>query len=191
MYSENDGKDRFLLAQLLSGNESAFDFLFRKYYKLLIISALRFLQDQDLAQSLVQDCFVRVWEKRNELNHVEDIYSYLGFMVRNQCIDHLRKAKRAQQVQITDQVDFLQSETEEGIDANDLSSRLWQSVTNLPERCRMAFEYSRIDGLPYSQIAVKMGISQKGVEALISRALKLLRADLVDFMCLFLIGIVY
>ncbi|MEI6139440.1 MAG: RNA polymerase sigma-70 factor [Mariniphaga sp.] len=191
MNSDNDGKDRFLLTQLLGGNESAFDFIFRKYYKLLVIYALRFLPDQDLAQSLVQDCFVRVWEKRHELNHVEDLYSYVGFMVRNQCIDHLRKAKRVQQVQITDQIEFLESATEEGIDANDLSSHLWHAVANLPERCRIAFEYSRIDGIPYTQIALKMGISQKGVEALISRALKLLRADLVDFMCLFLIGVVY
>ena len=191
MNSETDGKDRFLLDQLLKGNESAFDFLFRKYYKLLTVQALRFLHDQDSAQSLVQDCFVRIWEKRNELEHVQDLYSYLGFMVRNRCIDHLRNAKRAAQIQITDQIEFLGSETEEGIDANDLSSHLWQAVANLPERCRMAFEYSRIDGISYSQIALKMGISQKGVEALISRALKLLRADLVDFMCLFLIGIVF
>ncbi len=191
MNSENDAKEQFLLAQLLQGNESAFDFLFRKYYKVLTIKALKLVHDQDLAQSLVQDCFVHFWEKREQLNPIGDLYTYLGFMVRNRCIDHLRKAKRSQQVQITNQIDFIGSETEEGIDANDLSSHLWYAIANLPERCRIAFEYSRIDGITYSQIALKMGISQKAVEALISRALKTLRAELVDFMCILIIGIVF
>lgn len=191
MNSENDGKDRFLLAQLLEGNESAFDFLFRRYYKILTVKALKFVHDQDLAQSLVQDCFVHFWEKREQLDSIEDLYTYLSFMVKNRCIDHLRKLKRSHQVQITNQIEILESETEDGIDANDLSSHLWCAIANLPERCRIAFEYSRIDGITYSQIALKMGISQKAVEALISRSLKILRVELIDFMCILIVGIVF
>lgn len=182
MSSEKEDNDQFLFSQLRLGKEEAFDFIFRKYYKVLAVQAIRFIHVEDTAESLVQDCFVRFWEKRSELSAVGDLYSYLFFMVRNRCIDHIREQKRINQVPITDQVDFAESATEDHIDADDLGSHLWQAIAALPERCRMAFEYSRIDGLTYSEIALRMGISSKGVEALVSRALKTLRANLVDFL---------
>jgi RNA polymerase sigma-70 factor (ECF subfamily) len=97
-------------------------------------------------------------------------------------VDHLREQQRIKQVPIPNPTNFTENESEENIDANDLSSCLWQAVAKLPERCRIAFEYSRIDRLTYSQISIEMGISQKAVEALISRSLKILRAKLIDFL---------
>jgi len=187
MNFENEDNDQFLFSQMLVGKEEAFDFIFRKYYKVLIIQAVRFVHDQDSAQSLVQDCFVRFWEKRGQLSSIEDLYSYLFFMVRNRCIDHIREQKRIHLVPLTDQAEFPGNETEDTIQASDLNSHLWQAVAKLPERSRMAFEYSRIDGLTYSQISEKMGVSNKAVEALISRALKVLRANLVDFLCILIL----
>lgn len=182
MNFENENSDHFLFTQMLLGKEDAFDFIFRKYYKVLVIQAIRFVHDQDSAQSLVQDCFVRFWEKRCKLTNIDDLHTYLFFMVRNRCIDHLREQKRTHQVSINNQADYPESDTEDKIDASDLGSQLWQSVAKLPDRCRIAFEYSRIDGFTYPQIANKMGISNKAVEALVSRALKILRANLVDFL---------
>ncbi len=57
-----------------------------------------------------------------------------------------------------------------------------QALAQLPDRCREAFEYSRFEGLTYPQIAVKMNISVKAVEALMSRALKILRVELQDYL---------
>lgn len=184
MISESTDSDRFLFTQIHLGKEEAFDFIFRKYYKVFAVQAIRFVHDQDMAQSLVQDCFVRFWEKRRELSNVEDHYSYLFFMVRNRCIDHLREQKRIFQVPISNQTDSPEYETEEKIDADDLGSHLFKAIARLPERCRMAFEYSRIDGFSYQQIAENMGISQKAVEALISRSLKLLRASMTGYLCI-------
>ena len=182
MNFSKDDDDRFLFAQMRLGKEEAFDFIFWKYYKILTIQAIRFVHDQDAAQSLVQDCFVRFWEKQQQLSNVDEIYSYLLFMVRNRCIDHLREHKRTQQLFIKNQSDTIENEAEASIEADDLKFHLWLTIARLPNRCRKAFEYSRIDGLSYAQIANEMGISQKAVEALISRALKLLRADLAHFL---------
>jgi len=187
MNFESEDSDSFLLSQMRLGKEEAFDFIFRKYYKILVIQSIRFVHDQDSAQSLVQDSFVRFWEKRHELANVGNLQSYLLFMVRNRCIDHLREQKRSNQVIITNQADIPETDTEEKIDAKDLGTQLWLSVARLPDRCRIAFEYSRIDELTYEQIANKMGISHKAVEALVSRALKVLRANLVDFLGILLI----
>lgn len=191
MNSNNEDNDRFLSTQLYAGREEAFDFIFRKYYKVLTVQAIRFVHDQDSAQSLVQDCFVRFWEKRRQLSNIEDLYSYLFFMVRNRCIDHLREEHRIRQVPIAFVTDYAVHEIEETIDDKDLSTHLWLAIGRLPDRCRTAFEYSRIDGFTYAQIAQKMGISTKAVEALISRSLKLLRANLVDLlgMLFFLLNI--
>ena len=187
MNSESEENDLFLFTQMLQGKEEAFDYIFRKYYKILVLQAIRFVHDQDSCQSLVQDCFVRFWEKRHELSNIENLYSYLFFMVRNRCIDHLRELHRNNHFQITNQTDIPEFITEEKIDANDLSFHLWDAIAKLPDRSRKAFEYSRIDGFTYSEIANKMGISNKAVEALVSRALKSLRANLVDFLALLLL----
>lgn len=181
MTFEKEDKDQFLYVQIHLGKEEAFDFIFRKYYKVLVIQALRFVQVQDTAQSLVQDCFIKFWEKRLELSNVQDIHAYLFFMVRNKCIDHLREKKRSRHISIDDHSEFHENEVVEKIDADDLGVHLWHAISNLPERCRIAFEYSRIDGFTYSQIAQQMKISEKAVEALVSRSLKILRASLVDF----------
>jgi len=182
MYFNNESNDHFLLAQLQLGKEEAFDYTFRKYYKILTVQAIRFVKDQDSAQSLVQDCFVKLWEKKHELSNIEDVYSYLYFMMRNRCIDHIRNQKRAFQIQTTKLDDFIENEGEAAVDASEMSLQIWQTIAKLPDRCRKAFEYSRIDGFTYTQIANKMGISNKAVEALISRALKILRANLVDLL---------
>ena len=182
MEYENDDSDLFLLTQLKQGREEAFDFIFRKYYKILTIQAMRIVKDQDTAQSLVQDCFVRFWEKQNGVQNITDLYSYLYFMVRNRCIDNIREEKRLQYVPLTNQTDIAECETEADIENKDLNSHIWQAIAKLPIRCHKAFEYSRIDGLTYPQIAKEMGITPKAVEALISRALKLLRANLTDIL---------
>ena len=187
MTLEGEDHDFFLFAQIRLGKEEAFDYIFRKYYKTLVIHASRYVHVQDTAQSLVQDCFVKFWEKRLELTNIEDIHSYLFFMVRNKCIDHLRENKQRRQIPIGERSEFTDNEVVEKIDADDLSTHLWQTIACLPERCRLAFEYSRIDGLTYFQIAQKMGISDKAVEALISRGLKILRSKLVDFLGILLL----
>ncbi len=185
MTFEKEAADQFLFVQMKLGKEDAFNFIFRKYYKGLSLRALKIIRDEDTAQSIVQDCFVKFWEKRLELSNIGDIHSYLFFMVRNKCIDHLRSQKRQLQIPIGEYLEYSKNDVFEEIDAKDLSAHLWQAISHLPERCRLAFEYSRIDGYPYSKIAHTMGISEKAVEALISRSLKILRFRLIDFLSLF------
>ena len=184
MTFEKEENDQFLFVQMCLGKEEAFDFIFRKYYKIMTIQACKFVKNQDTAQSIVQDCFIKFWEKRFELSEIDSIHSYLFFMVRNKCIDYLREKKLHRQIPIGDQPEFSDNEVTEKIDADDLSNHIWKAIAHLPERCRIAFEYSRIDGYTYSIIAHKMGISEKAVEALISRSFKILRANLIDILAL-------
>lgn len=189
MKQQESISDQFIMQQIASGKEELFDFIFRKYYKSLCAQAVLYVKDNDLAQEIVQECFIRFWEKRSELDEVRKLSTFLSFMVRNRAIDFLRKEK----VQMT-LVDSLQYQHQNDSADNlaishEFEEILMEAILKLPDRCREAFEYSRFEGLTYGQIADKMGISQKAVEALIGRSLKLLRSDLIDylpFLCIFL-----
>jgi len=173
----------FVLAELARGQERAFDFIFRKYYKALCAQATVYVKDIDEAQGIVQESFIKLWGKREEAESIKNLPSYLTSMVRNQCIDHMRKVnvlnKTHQQGAANDEVE---NTTENLVLAHEFEEKLVVVLSNLPERCRIAFEYSRFENLTYPEIAEKMGISVKAVEALISRALKTLRTELKEYL---------
>ncbi|QGY45020.1 RNA polymerase sigma-70 factor [Maribellus comscasis] len=174
--------DNFLLAELRNGEERAFDFIFRKYYKALCAQAVAYVSDLDIAQSQVQECFIKLWEKRSNAAKIENIASYLSLMVRNQCIDYLRKSKSIANLHQKTGVENVQNTTGDTVLYHEFEEKLIIALASLPERSREAFEYSRFEGLSYTQIAERMGISVKAVEGLMSRALKVLRVELKDYL---------
>ncbi|MGE4586008.1 MAG: RNA polymerase sigma-70 factor [Mangrovibacterium sp.] len=175
--------ERFVLTCLKQGEEKAFDYIFRQYYKALCSQANLYVHDLDLSQSLVQDCFIRLWEIREEATDIDNLGSWLCVLVRNKCVDYLRKYRRES---VFDRTEVEQKEG--GTDllgqvfSHEFEERLILALNQLPERCRVAFEYSRFDGLTYPEIASRMNISVKAVEALISRSLKILRVELSEFL---------
>lgn len=179
---DNQNDMSFILDELKRGNERAFDLIFQQYYKPLCQFAFSFIKDQNTAESLVQEIFIKLWEKRENITNVDNILSYLVGMVRNQSIDFIRKEKSKSKIYASLQLEKSGNTTEEQISRNEFEESLLKSIANLPERCRTAFEMSRFEGLSNKEIAQKMEISVKGVEALIGRSLKLLRAELQEFL---------
>ena len=177
-----ENSDQFVLYALKGGQEKAFDYIFRKYYKALCAQANAYTSDLDLSQSLVQDCFIKLWEKRNQATDIENLSSYLSFMVRNKCVDYIRKERHVKVMAEgnMEKVDDQYSDTR--LLSREFEEKLVQALAILPERCRLAFEYSRFEGLTYPEIATKMNISVKAVEALMSRSLKILRTELKDYL---------
>ncbi len=174
--------DYFLLEKLKSGNISAFDSLFNKYYKNLCRFAFLLIHDADLSQSLVQNVFIKLWEKRFVLATINNVQGYLITMVRNQCFDYLKEKKVQKDALKKISKSELDNSTQDYIYCNDFEEKLIAVLFKLPPRCRMAFEYSRFKNMSNKEIASKMDITLKGVEALIARALKILRAELEDFL---------
>jgi RNA polymerase sigma-70 factor (ECF subfamily) len=181
---------RYLLSEFQKGQERAFDFIFRSYYKALCVQALSYVKDMDIAQDFVQDCFIKLWEKRKDATEIESISSYLFIMVRNQCIDYLRKQKKMEDIQQADIKEYYENTIESTLVSKEFEEKLILTVASLPDRCRLAFEYSRFEGLTYNNIALKMGISKKAVEALITRALVTLKNELKEYLPLLLIMII-
>ena len=184
--------DSYVLLALEEGQEKAYDYIFRKYYKALCAQANAYVNDLDLAQSLVQDCFIRFWEKRQQATKIENLSSYFSFMVRNKCIDHLRKEDRFSQLEYAGLNEADSQESDFLLLSHEFEEKLVEALSVLPERCRIAFEYSRFENLSYPEIAREMEISVKAVEALVSRSLKILRKELQDYLpaLTFLFGII-
>jgi RNA polymerase sigma-70 factor (ECF subfamily) len=163
-----------------NGNAVVFKQVFMSYYENLCRYAYTLLKNTEEAEDIVQSMFVKVWEKRGELEIRNSIRSYLFKAVYHQCINQLehRTVKLKHQVHIAHEMhneaqlpETFQHELEENIVA---------AIKTLPEQCRIIFMMSRYDELRYAEIALHLNISVNTVENQISKALKILRLKLKD-----------
>ncbi|HEY3388359.1 MAG TPA: RNA polymerase sigma-70 factor [Prolixibacteraceae bacterium] len=174
--------DSFLFEELKNGNARAFDKIFNDRYPNMCRFAYSIVHDEDTAHSLVQHVFIKLWQNRASLNHIDQLTPYLTTMVRNHCLNFIKYEKRNAKLDDIPADAQAENTTENQIDAHDFEEQLIIALASLPERCKMAFEYSRFENFTNKEIALKMEISTKGVEALIGRALKSLRISLVDYL---------
>lgn len=179
---ERESLDSFLFNELRSGNERAFDKIFNDHYHNLCRFANLLVHDEDSAHNLVQQVFVKLWENRYAMDHVGHLMPYLCGMVRNHCLNYIRDEKRISRVSTVPDIMDPAVSSEELYDMHLLEEKIVIALAALPERCRMAFELSRFENVSNKEIALRMDISVKGVEALIGRSLKFLRSSLSDFL---------
>ena len=174
--------DGFLFDELKNGNTRAFDKIFNDRYPNLCRFAYSIVHDEDTAQSLVQHVFIKLWQNRASISHIDNLSPYLTTMVRNHCLNFVKREHRNTKLDTISE--YLQSEntTDNQIDAQDFEEQLTIALGSLPQRCREAFEYSRFENFTNKEIAQKMEISTKGVEALIGRSLKSLRISLSEYL---------
>lgn len=150
------------------------DETFRCYYRPLCLYAMHYLHDMDLVEDVVQDCFVELWERMNAEKTVSSVKSYLYMMVRNRCLDTLKKDSQIDFNSLpSDPEDIIQDEEAE--ERSLIEARLWTAIDSLPEKCREVFLLSKRDGLKYKEIGDKLNISTKTVENQVAKAMKRLK----------------
>lgn len=145
---------------------------------------MKYVKDLDEARNLVHEVFITVWEKFESLPSDTNYRSYLYTAVRNRCLNHLRDTKKHLSIE---KAEFIRAEETSSMETVELEREIELAINSLPEKCRIVFEFSRIEGLKYAEIAEKMGISVKTVEAQMSKALTVLRAHFSEFMSLIFI----
>lgn len=163
--------------KLKEGDKAAFKKLFDSYYKHLVILAMRYVGDQDLAESLVQEVFFNLWEKRKDLR-IHSIQGYLVIAVRNRCNNELKRQKVVRNYQSNFFQDAFQPEAEFPDDF--IMNKIMTVINSMPEKRRKIFKLNRIEGMKYKEIALVLQISPKTVEIQIGKALKYLRENLVS-----------
>ncbi len=150
------------------------DDLFRLNYRPLCLYALHYLQDTDLAEDIVQECFTTLWEKIGQGFPISNRRAYLYMAVRNRSLDHLRrKGLPTESLKPYDTYGIIEDDDAEERSA--MEARLWTAIDSLPEKCRQVFLMSKRDGLRYEEIAEELGLSVNTVRNQISKALNVLK----------------
>jgi len=155
--------------------------VFDQLYNPLCNFAASILNDEAGAEDVVQEVFVKLWNKRNELKINTDIKSYIFQAVRNKSLEVLRKKKSdLNRLEIVSKTSYVEADTtvEQEMQNFMFKEKLYNSLRQLPPKCRQIFEMSKLEGLTYSEIAKVLEISPRTVETQISRALKILRETL-------------
>ncbi len=181
--------DREILEGLKKGNKDVFEALFRKYVSTLREYAFFYVGDVHIAEDIVQDLFVKIWENRENFNIHTSLKAYLYRSTHNNCIQFLRHKNvsykhdkylqgRLAEARLMEQLYF-----EKGIQQlfeKEITDLVNKSLEKLPTKTSEIFILSRRKYLKNSEIANKLNLSEKSVEYHISKTLELLRTDLKD-----------
>ena len=158
--------------------------LFRLNYRPLCMFALHYLQDADLVEDVVQECFTVLWEKLEQGADVANRRAYLYMAVRNRCLDHLRrKGLPTESLKPYDTYGIIDDDDAE--ERSVMEAKLWTAIDSLPEKCREVFLMSKRDGLKYEEIADELGISANTVRNQISKALKMIKEGAIKIWMFF------
>ncbi len=173
-----------------------FESIFKKYNKNLCFYAMKFVEDESIAQDIVQDVLLNLWD-RQEIIEIEIVLrAYLFKSVFNRCLNHLgHKKVTDKHHQIINrelkkiEVEYYGSSENHEHSLFELEIKIEKTMESLPPQCRNVFEMSRFKGLKNREIADELNISVKVVEKHITKALIIMRENLIDYLSLLLIFI--
>ena len=166
--------------------EDQFERIFRKYFVRLCCFANRYTRNTEESKEIVQDVFLQVWNKRNQLVFDDEIQSYLFRAVKNFCLNLLQHKRVIDDYQSVLYLLYSHHEQERdwlpNLELNELNTKIEEAVAALPAECRRIFLMSREEGMKYVEIASQLKISVKTVETQMSRALSKLRLSLREYL---------
>lgn len=169
--------------QISKLDKEGFEYIFKEYFTQLCFFAKKYISDTDTAKELVHDVFINLWEKRDTIDPEKSIKSYLFTSVNNRCLNYIRDNKKYDRDKT--EIENLNNHSIENnnhIEETELQDRINSSIANLPEKCKKIFILSRFEEMKYHEIADKLDVSIKTVEAQMSKALKILRENLKEYL---------
>ena len=158
---------------------------FREFYKENVFKlfqfAFAFVQNKELAEEIVNDVFLKLWQKRSKLDTIENINVYLYVAIRNTAANYLRKAasrKRIDIERLTVSHFYLSPDPEQVMVTDELRKAIEQSINQLPPKCKLIFKLVKEDGLSSQEVAAILKLSYKTVNTQLTIALKKLEQTL-------------
>lgn len=164
---------------LNNGDQRGMDYIFQAYHKKIYFFVIKLGMSNAIAEELVQDVFVKVWNSKQYIKESGNIQSYIYTIAKNVVIDEYKrqvKRKAAEDYQI--HLMNPSNDTERRVEYNELKSTIGKILEKLPEKRRMVFEMSRFEGKKNREIAEEMGISIKTVETHLTLALQTFKSSL-------------
>jgi len=183
-FAEETLRDRQWVERIQGGDDRAFETMFRVYYPRLCRFVCHYVKSLEIAEEIVQDIFLAIWENRERWNPVGRVRTYLYRAAKNRALNHLKHYRienRFRRMRLVLKEES-QSTPDEALQNKELLAAIEQGIEALPERCRLIFTMHRQEGLTYTEIAEILDISIKTVETQMGRALKSLRNRLQSFL---------
>ncbi|MGD0340129.1 MAG: RNA polymerase sigma-70 factor [Bacteroidales bacterium] len=175
-------RDSEITGRIRQGDKAEFESLFRSSYVSLVRYAKSIIRDHDTAEEIVQDLFFKLWQDREKINIESSLNGYLFRSVHNRCLHyinhmrivgkHVEETVSEQTLKVEDPVDIIRYK--------ELQEKINLILKRLPERCSLIFYMNRFEGLKYNEIAEKLSVSVKTVEANMGKALKEFRKALIE-----------
>lgn len=173
-------------------SQENFEQIYKQYYPKMFAFAKNYIPANEDAENIVQDVFLSLWERKQEIVISYTLVTYLFTLVKNRCLNFLRhklieeEFNSQMKEELRFKLDALESMDYSYQSEKELQEIIRRALDSLPERCREVFIKSRIEGLKYKEISEELGISVNTVENQMVTALKKLRVELKDYLPLLL-----
>lgn len=174
-------------------DDASFEALFKQHYKPLHAYAAVILKDEGDAEEIVQQLFLKFWEKRELLVVQTSLKAYLYKCVYHDSLNFLKhqKVKSKYEDFIQHRMNTTYATGVDRLELTELQGQINLALNDLPEQCRTIFQMSRFEELKYREIAEALDISIKTVENQMGKALRIMRIKLADFLVIILSCLMY
>lgn len=177
------------------GNETAFGYFYEKYFRRIQSFCVQFIYDAEEAENMAQEAFVHLWQNRDSVDSINGIQSFLYTYSKSKCLNLIRhnKVKDKFKNDLLNQkereldIEVLNSISFDTLELTELERIIQESISDLPPKTREVFIKKRFENKKNSEIAAEMQVTLKAVEAHMTKALKILKTKLSDYLFLIFI----
>lgn len=185
-------KEFFIRTVFQTDVKKGYDLLFRHYYKPLCSHAVRYVYSKEVAEDIVSEVFLSFWKKSVHEQINSSFRAYLFIAVRNKCLTYLKwELERDASEELEDvSLESAHIQPDRLMEFDELYMRIEKIIAGLPPQNQRVFLMSRFEGKSYPEIAEKLQISRKAVEAHISKALVEFRRVFKNYTMTILVGLI-
>ena len=172
---------------VFNGHEATFEMIFKAHFKRLFAYAFTIVKDQMVAEEMVQNVFLKIWEKQAGRDINSPALAYLYKSVYHESLNYLKhlKVRAAYRAHTVHEMKNQTDHASKKVMLSELEQQINKALDELPEQCRTIFQMSRFEELKYQEIADRLGLSIKTIENQMGKALRILRVKLVDYLPFF------
>lgn len=185
LYSELS--DVELVALLKAGNQLAYTEIFERYTRILLRHAFRLLSDHDEAHDVVQDVFLQLWQKREDLEFKTSISSYLYASVRNKIFNLLSHQKVV--LRYAESISSFMVEgyniVDDELREKELAAVIEREINALPAKMREVFLLNKKEELSYQEISERLNITSETAKQQVYKAMKILKLKMDSFLSIY------